>query len=106
MNCSKCRRRPRRPSRNREQSLCLKCHAAYARAHRKRWENPESRRRSNARAYLRAYLRRGKIVKGPCRVCGKKKVEAHHENYDRPLDVWWFCRPHHLDFHHVEQKRK
>ena len=54
---------------------------------------PEARARSNARAYLRVYLRRGKITKGPCAVCGTSlNVQGHHEDYAKPLDVVWLCQ--------------
>lgn len=56
----------------------------------------EARKRANARAYLKVYLRRGKIVKGPCETCGGPGEEAHHDDYDKPLDVRWFCRKHHV----------
>lgn len=40
-------------------------------------------------------LRCGRISKQPCWVCGAMKVEAHHIDYSRPLDVLWLCREHH-----------
>jgi hypothetical protein len=27
--------------------------------------------------------------------CGEPRVDAHHDDYARPLDVRWLCRPHH-----------
>jgi hypothetical protein len=37
-------------------------------------------------------LRDGKLVKGPCGVCGTTdKVQAHHADYSRPLEVTWLC---------------
>ncbi len=45
-----------------------------------------------ARVLLGNALRDGRIKKGPCENCGRKDgVEAHHEDYCRPLDVSWFC---------------
>jgi hypothetical protein len=71
------------------------------RTHRKRHSelDDEARGRANARAYLTTYVSRGKVKKGPCCVCGSDLVEAHHDNYDKPLDVVWLCRTHHLELH-------
>ncbi len=30
-----------------------------------------------------------------CSDCGETKVEAHHEDYSKPLDVEWLCKKHH-----------
>ena len=35
----------------------------------------------------------------PCCVCGEIKVEAHHADYSKPLEVIWFCRKHHIQYH-------
>lgn len=44
----------------------------------------------------------GKIQKLPCSVCGSNsKVEAHHHDYSKPLDVDWLCQEHHKEKHHV-----
>lgn len=61
--------------------------------------SPEQRKKANARAYANTYLRRGKIKRAPCEVCGAKRAEMHHPDYDRPLDVRWLCREHHLAEH-------
>lgn len=61
--------------------------------------NSEQRRRLNARSYAHVYVKRGKIKKGPCRECGSEKSEMHHEDYDKPTEVVWFCRKCHLKHH-------
>lgn len=44
---------------------------------------------------VRRALKSGALVPSPCEVCGRTPAEAHHESYDRPLDVKWLCRFHH-----------
>ncbi len=57
--------------------------------------------RSNARAYLHVYVKRGKILKpATCSVEGCiEKPEAHHRDYSKPLEVEWICRKHHMEKH-------
>lgn len=79
---------------------CLECKAAYNREWRK--SNPlsaEQKRRDNCRSYTNIYIRRGKLIPEPCEVCQADKVEAHHDDYDKPLSVRWLCRPCHLAHH-------
>lgn len=47
----------------------------------------------------RSAIRRGLIQRQPCADCGSIKAEAHHPDYDRPLDVVWLCRKHHKAAH-------
>lgn len=86
--------------------------AAYERL---RWKDPARRdavyqsikrgRRAHpgrTKAYVAVYraLKSGLLVRGPCEACGStKKVEAHHDDYRRPLVVRWLCRRHHLESH-------
>jgi len=44
-------------------------------------------------------IKKGKIKKGLCEVCNNEKVEAHHEDYDKPFDINWLCKKHHLKLH-------
>jgi len=44
-------------------------------------------------------IRRGELVRKPCEVCGEIKVDGHHEDYSKPLDVRWLCRVHHIEAH-------
>lgn len=41
----------------------------------------------------------GTLKKQPCEVCGEMKVDAHHDDYSKPLSVRWLCRKHHLAHH-------
>ena len=71
---------------------------ANAVAQTKRWR-AEDKRRAKAHSMVARAIRDGRIEKTPCCVCGSDKSMAHHESYDNPLDVTWYCQPHHKDRH-------
>jgi hypothetical protein len=52
-----------------------------------------------ARAAVNRSVRSGALEKKPCEVCGAVKVDAHHDDYAKPLHVRWLCRRHHLELH-------
>lgn len=52
-----------------------------------------------ARYMTRNAIRHGKLIRGICEVCQTKTVEAHHDDYSKPLDVRWFCMIHHKEKH-------
>lgn len=47
------------------------------------------------------------LVPQPCEVCGvvknrsdgQRDVVAHHDDYNKPLDVRWLCKVHHAEWH-------
>lgn len=47
---------------------------------------------------VRSALRRGLLTKSVC-FCGEVRVDAHHEDYSKPLEVLWLCRTHHERIH-------
>lgn len=67
------------------------------------------RRSRSVKAYMRtlvwAAIRDG-VLKRP-RFCLLKssrcsgRIEAHHSDYNKPLEVLWLCREHHLAWHRV-----
>lgn len=67
----------------------------YQRAARAR--SPE--RRAAHQAVHRA-LKAGKLTRGPCLHCGDPRVQAHHRDYSRPLDVVWVCFACHRSVEH------
>lgn len=54
-----------------------------------------------AHIITRNYVRDGKLIPATsCSVCSStKKVEAHHDDYTKPLDVRWLCESCHKDWH-------
>jgi hypothetical protein len=65
------------------------------------WDRPKVSNRvaATAGAAVAAAVRSGTLKKMPCEVCGDIKAEAHHEDYDKPLDIRWLCRKHHRGRH-------
>jgi hypothetical protein len=89
--------------------VCRPCyrqrHTEYMR--RKRNSSPQpprlpadlARTQMLARVQTRLLIRRGKMVRQPCEVCGATPAEAHHDDYGKPRDVRWLCPPHHREHH-------
>lgn len=70
----------------------------------KKWteRNPEKRKAQNA---LSRAIRTGKIERGTA--CAEAngecsgRIEGHHEDYSKPLEVTWLCV-----FHHAQTRKK
>jgi hypothetical protein len=75
---------------------CERCRERHKKAQR---ETPEATKKAAARALTKHGLAAGTITPAPCEICGNPKSEAHHVDYDRPLDVKWLCRQHHMAIH-------
>lgn len=96
--CSNCEINPRPGYGN----YCLACKALYMRLTRPMHADmlPSQRERANARAYANVYQRRGKLKSQPCEKCGTHlRIEKHHDDYSKPLEVRWICRECHLKEH-------
>ena len=70
--------------------------SGLAHSQRQRKREPE---RYRARTAVGNAVRDGRLIKDPCEVCGAAKVEGHHDDYAKPLEVRWFCRMHHKAHH-------
>jgi len=64
----------------------------------KKWRQSDSRILKAHNAVTRA-IRSGKIGRKPCEVCGAEKSVAHHDSYNKPLEVKWYCQVHHKERH-------
>lgn len=74
-----------------------------ARARGKYWR---IKNKDNSKVYspLRRAILRGEIIKGHCMVCGSNNVQAHHEDYAKPLEVMWLCGKHHRQLHRTKRE--
>jgi ribosomal protein S27AE len=53
--------------------------------------------RIKARQIAYEAIKTGKLIKQPCEKCGKIDVDAHHDDYSKPLEVRWLCEKHHRE---------
>jgi len=63
----------------------------------KKWaeKNPEKRR---AQWAANNAVRDGKLIRQPCEVCGAtERIQKHHDDYSKPLEVRWLCIKHHAE---------
>lgn len=51
-------------------------------------------------------IRDGKLIRSPCEKCGNQKVDAHHDDYEKPLNVRWLCRKCHAQHHKLARDSK
>ena len=59
--------------------------------------------RHRARVLLHNAVARGKVMKPEaCEDCRERaKLDGHHEDYTKPLEVIWLCRPCHAKRHRI-----
>lgn len=109
--CTKDRQRIRRiqnPDRAREidrkkylnrKSKALQWCREYKEKHK---DNPEYIRRRKANYAMGNAVRDGRLAKPDrCEACGNAgRIEGHHPDYDKPLEVNWLCSPCHRRVHY------
>jgi hypothetical protein len=59
------------------------------------------KKKLRVRHAVKLAIKSGRLIKPKkCQICGEEKpLEAHHLNYEHPLDVQWFCRKCHWKIH-------
>ncbi len=57
-----------------------------------------------ARTAVSNAIRDKRLVRQPCEVCNNPKVQAHHIDYSKPLEVRWLCLEHHGNRHTYEHE--
>lgn len=61
-----------------------------------------------AQHLVQTHVRRGKIIKpNICSICNceAKRIEGHHADYSKPLEVIWVCNQCHHDIHKALEGR-
>ncbi len=56
---------------------------------------------------------KGILIPEPCEICGefgqmkdgRRKVQAHHDDYSKPLEVRWLCQKHHHEWHKANKAK-
>lgn len=79
----------------------------YNKTNTKEIQEYNNRRRENNPLRYKAYtiirdaVRSGKIIKSDtCSKCdANTKIDGHHDDYSKPLEVVWLCRQCHVDIH-------
>lgn len=59
--------------------------------------NPKKRK---AQIAVGNAIRDGRLIPLPCEVCfNTHDIQAHHDDYNKPLEVRWLCAKHHKEVH-------
>jgi hypothetical protein len=56
--------------------------------------------KAKVRHKTRYEVKMGRLIKPDACACGNPRVEAHHEDYSKPLEVTWECSKCHKNNHH------
>ncbi len=117
--CPVCKRELTAASFNRDaskpsgrQSLCRRCHKARRSMYQAKdaerhaaWRVFNGFKKFAHRAVAKA-LESGALVKpDACMQCGSgKRLDAHHVDYEKPMEVLFLCRPCHAAIHNAEKR--
>jgi hypothetical protein len=53
-----------------------------------------------AHRFINNGIKSGLLNPEPCCVCGtKENLVAHHDDYNKPLEIRWMCQAHHKQWH-------
>lgn len=97
-------------ARNATNFNCLKCQHVYDERYKKKlpggvrpWNVPYNK--AHAVSVVHWAVVRGELIRQSCERCGVvETVQAHHEDYSKPLEVIWLCKIHHMIRHRELRK--
>jgi hypothetical protein len=88
------------------QSRCMKC-KIKAKKENRPLRTDEQKFKDAVRKYTVSKIRQGVLIRLPCEVCSTDEdVQAHHDDYEKPLEVRWLCRKHHREHHNNEKNKE
>ncbi len=113
-----------KPKENLKEWLCRECTTIYKRENRrKKYSDPvyrkaaqdkanelfnknyEARVKKNCRAATNRAIQMGLLIRKNCDKCGTNfNIQAHHEDYTKPMEVVWLCSVHHAEHHKNEKE--
>lgn len=109
--CKECTKKDSRENRDRNLEYYREYdrNRFYKNGHRKRSQkyNELNPIKAKAHTIISNAIRDGRINKPEsCSICGKSdsRIEAHHSDYNKPLDVIWVCKSCHWDIHRLLNK--
>lgn len=109
VNVERIREYDRERGRNQERKAAVKARSGrYDRAgaiRKFREEHPDAHRAHNL---VNNAIKRGELTRRSCERCGSGlAVQAHHEDYSKPLEVNWLCAPCHGERHReINEERR
>lgn len=60
---------------------------------------PETQRQIKANNKIQHLIQTGELQRQPCEVCNEPNAHAHHDDYDKPLEIRWLCPSCHGEHH-------
>lgn len=97
-------------------TLCRECKLKYDKHLRvkdrvkigERWKRYriQHAQKFSAREKTQYLVKKGRIEKKNCEVCGSSKSEIHHKDYSNFMDIEWLCRKHHLEADKIRRQNE
>ena len=69
-------------------------HNKYFREYYRKYRK-DNMKKEQARHHFKYEVKAGRIKRGTCEVCGESATNAHHPDYNKPLNVVEFCSMSH-----------